>query len=81
MTNASCPAALAPFAYQEWRERLASTMGSCYAHCKMRFLIRVRHAINPWTYLADALTRLPSHPVEQLADFLPDRWAGAQTAA
>jgi hypothetical protein len=40
-----------------------------------------RLAINPWTYLADLLTRLPSHPVEQLADFLPDRWAGAHAAA
>jgi transposase len=40
-----------------------------------------RHAINPWTYLADVLTRLPSYPVEQLADFLPDRWAGVSTAA
>jgi hypothetical protein len=27
------------------------------------------------------LTRLPSYPVEQLADFLPDRWAGVSTAA
>ncbi len=40
-----------------------------------------RHAINPWTYLADVLTRLPSHLVEQLADFLPVRWAGAHVAA
>ncbi len=36
-----------------------------------------RHAINPWTYLADLLTRLPSQPVEQLADLLADRWAEA----
>jgi hypothetical protein len=34
-----------------------------------------RHAINPRPYLADVLTRLPSRPVEQLANFLPDRWA------
>jgi transposase len=39
-----------------------------------------RHAINPWTYLADLLTRLPRHPVEQLANFLPDRWTGARTS-
>jgi transposase len=36
-----------------------------------------RHAINPWTYFVDALTRLPNHSVEQLGDFLPDRWAGS----
>jgi hypothetical protein len=34
-------------------------------------------AIHPWTYLADVLTRLPSHPVGQPADLLPDRRAGA----
>ena len=49
---------------------LASFTGTCQ-----------RHATNPWTYLAEVLTRLPSHPVEQLADFLPDRWAGAHAAA
>lgn len=40
-----------------------------------------RHAINPWTYLADVLSRLPRHPIDQLADFLPDRWAGTHVAA
>ena len=40
-----------------------------------------RHGTNPWTYLADVLTRVPSYPAEQLAHFLPDRWAGAHTAA
>jgi transposase len=40
-----------------------------------------RHAVNPWTYLADALTKLPTHPAEQLADFLPDRWAAAHASA
>jgi hypothetical protein len=39
-----------------------------------------RHAVNPWTYLADALTKLPTHPAEQLADFLPDRWAAAHAS-
>ena len=40
-----------------------------------------RHAINPWTYLADVLTGVPSYPIGQLANFLPDRWAGAHVAA
>jgi hypothetical protein len=39
------------------------------------------HVINPWTYLADVLTRVPSQPVKQLADFLPDRWVGTHAAA
>jgi transposase len=40
-----------------------------------------RHAINPWIYLADVRNRLPSQPVEQLADFLPNQWAAAHVAA
>jgi transposase len=34
--------------------------------------------IEPWRYLRDVLERLPSHPVEQLAELLPDDWARAQ---
>jgi transposase len=37
-----------------------------------------RLAINPWAYLQDVLTRLPTTPNEQLVDLLPDRWQAAQ---
>jgi transposase len=37
-----------------------------------------RLGINPWAYLHDVLTRLPTTPQEQLADLLPDRWQAAQ---
>jgi transposase len=36
-----------------------------------------RHRLNPWTYLTDVLTRLPTHPAERLTEFLPDHWADA----
>lgn len=33
-----------------------------------------RLSINPFDYLKDALTRLPSTPISQIDQFLPDRW-------
>jgi transposase/uncharacterized small protein (DUF1192 family) len=32
------------------------------------------HSIDPWEYLKDVLTRLPSTPTSQIDQFLPDRW-------
>jgi transposase len=37
-----------------------------------------RLGIEPWAYLKDVLTRLPTTPQEQLADLLPDRWHKAR---
>jgi hypothetical protein len=37
-----------------------------------------RLSINPWAYLRDVLTRLPTTPPDQLTDLLPDRWQAAQ---
>jgi transposase len=34
-----------------------------------------RHGHDPFVYLRDVLSRLPDHPKETLADFLPDRWS------
>jgi transposase len=39
-----------------------------------------RLAVEPWAYLQDVLTRLPTMPAEQLADLLPDRWQEARQA-
>jgi len=36
-----------------------------------------RHGHDPFAYLRDALTRLPSQPKERLAELLPDRWSPA----
>jgi len=33
--------------------------------------------VEPWAYLQDVLTRLPTTPVEQLPELLPDRWQAA----
>ena len=37
-----------------------------------------RLGVEPWAYLQDVLTRLPSLPVGQLGDLLPDRWQAAR---
>jgi hypothetical protein len=39
-----------------------------------------RHGIDPFVYLRDLFTRLPTHPPERLDELLPDRWAAAQRA-
>ena len=40
-----------------------------------------RLGIEPWAYLKDVLTRLPTTSPEQLAELLPDRWQAAKAAA
>jgi transposase len=39
-----------------------------------------RLGVEPWAYLQDALTRLPTTPAGQLGDLLPDHWRAASTA-
>jgi len=39
-----------------------------------------RLGIEPWAYLQDVLTRLPTTPPAQLPDLLPDRWDAARRA-
>lgn len=41
-----------------------------------------RHALNPWAYLRDVLTRLPARPPDaDLSDLLPDQWKLSDTSA
>jgi transposase len=40
-----------------------------------------RLGIEPWAYLHDVLTRLPTLPAERLGDLLPDRWHAARQPA
>jgi hypothetical protein len=40
-----------------------------------------RLGVEPWAYLQDVLTRLPSTPADQLAGLLPDRWQAAHAPA
>ncbi|NJN05142.1 MAG: IS66 family transposase [Rhodobacteraceae bacterium] len=39
-----------------------------------------RLGVEPWAYLQDVLTRLPSTPAERLPELLPDRWQAARAA-
>jgi len=39
-----------------------------------------RLGINPWAYLQDVLTRLPSTPAERLDNLLPDQWQATRRA-
>jgi len=36
-----------------------------------------RHRVNPFEYLRDVLTRIAAHPMNHLADLLPNRWQSA----
>lgn len=40
-----------------------------------------RLGVEPWAYLKDVLTRLPTLPLGQFADLLPDRWQAARAPA
>src|SRR6185436_10393297 len=40
-----------------------------------------RLGIEPWAYLQDVLSRLPTMPAERLVELLPDRWQVAQKQA
>ena len=39
-----------------------------------------RLSVEPWAYLHDVLTRLPTTPVGQRAALLPDHWKAARQA-
>ena len=47
--------------------RTAATLYSVIASAK-------RHGLDPWRYLRDVFTRLPSITVSQLPELLPDQW-------
>lgn len=38
-----------------------------------------RHAVNAFDYLCHVLTRIAAHPINRLAEFLPDRWQPVTT--
>ena len=40
-----------------------------------------RLGVEPWAYLKDVLTRLPTTPADRLAELLPDRWQAARPPA
>jgi transposase len=35
------------------------------------------HGHDPWAYLKDVLTRLPTHQNSRIGELLPHRWQGA----
>jgi transposase len=39
-----------------------------------------RHKVNAFDYLRDVLTRIAAHPMNRLAELLPDRWLPAAAA-
>jgi transposase len=54
--------------------KTAATLFSFTSTCR-------RLRVEPWAYLKDVLSRLPTTPAEQLSELLPDRWQAAQAAA
>ena len=51
----------------------ACVIYSLLATCKL-------HGVNPFDYLRDVLMRLPTHPLDRLAELLPDHWKAARAA-
>jgi hypothetical protein len=51
----------------------AAVLLSCTSTCQ-------RLGVEPWAYLQDVLTRLPTTSAAHLEDLLPDRWQAAGTA-
>jgi len=40
-----------------------------------------RHKVDPFAYLRDALARIAAHPINRLAELLPDRWKPADPSS
>jgi transposase/uncharacterized coiled-coil protein SlyX len=40
-----------------------------------------RHGVEPFAYLRDILSRLPTHPTDRLNELLPDQWKTISTSA
>jgi hypothetical protein len=41
-----------------------------------------RHRVNPWPYLRQVLTELPSHPAgAEVTELLPDVWAMSRASS
>ena len=58
---------------------LGSTEGGKMAAVMMSFTSTCRRlGVEPWEYLQDVLTRLPTTPAAQLDELLPDRWQAAK---
>lgn len=55
------------FAGSDKGGRTAATLFSLIATCQ-------RHKVEPMAYLRDVLTRLPATPINDIEQFLPDRW-------
>ena len=56
------------FAGSDAGGRTAAILFSLIATCQ-------RHAVEPFAYIKDVLTRIAAHPAKNLAALLPDRWA------
>jgi transposase len=58
---------------------IGSPRGGATAAVLMSFTATCqRLGVEPWAYLQDVLTRLPSLPAGQLGELLPDRWQAAR---
>ena len=60
---------------------LGSEQGGKTAAILMSFTSTCKRlGIEPWAYLQDVLTRLPTTPSEELTDLLPHHWQAARQA-
>src|SRR5205807_7882621 len=61
------------FVGSEQGGRTAAVLFSFTSTCR-------RLQVEPWAYLQDVLTSLPTTPAERLGELLPDRWQAARAA-
>ena len=60
---------------------IGSTKGGQTAAVLISFASTCRRlTVEPWAYLQDVLTRLPTTPTERLDELAPDHWQAAQQA-
>jgi transposase len=62
------------FAGSDRGGRTAATLCSFIASCR-------RHELDPFAYLRDVLTRIAACPINEIDQFLPDRWQAAHLPA
>jgi hypothetical protein len=65
-----------------WKDRLTvgSPCGGQTAAVLFSFTSTCQLGVEPWAYLQDVLTHLPTMPAGQLGDLLPDHWQAARQA-
>ena len=66
-----------------WEKRIGCSLGHPEAGERSAVIYTLlgscrRHGVNPFDYLKDLFTRLPSAKITQIKEFTPEEWAKAK---